>query len=165
MTDTAARGVPKSAVVALAVVAAAATAATAAGAVKLSNHDQKKGLRTEVLATARQIAVDFAVYDYRHIDADFTRVANESTGKFKSQFVTQSAGVRELIIKAKAVSKADIAAEGLVDASTNHASVVIALDRTVTNTSAPKGQRDSFGLQIDLQRVNGKWLASGVKPL
>jgi len=165
VTDTAVRGVPKSAVVALAVVAMAATAATAAGAVKLSNHDQKKALRSEVLATARQVAVDFAVYDYRHIDADFSRVANESTGTFKSQFVTQSAGVRELIIKAKAVSKAEIAAEGLVDAATNHASVVVALDRTVTNTSTPKGQRDSFGLEIDLLRVNGKWLASGVKPL
>jgi Mce-associated membrane protein len=165
VTDTAVRGVPKSAVVALAVIAVGATAATAAGAVKLSDHDQTKALRSDVLASARQIAVDFAVYDYRHIDADFTRVANESTGKFKSQFVTQSAGVRELIIKAKAVSNAEIAAEGLVEAATNHASVVVALDRTVTNTSAPKGQRDSFGLEIDLVRVDGKWLASGVKPL
>ena len=165
MTDPAVRGVPKSALVALAVVAVCATAATAAGAVKLSDHDQKKDLRTQVLSVGRQVAIDFAVYDYRHIDADFTRVANESTGKFKSQFVTQSAGVRELIIKAKAVSTADIAAEGLVDAGARHASVVVALDRTVTNTSAPKGQRDSFGLQIDLVRVDGKWLASGVKPL
>jgi Mce-associated membrane protein len=165
VTDTAARGVPKSAVVALAVIAVCATAATAAGAVKLSDHDQTKDLRTQVMSAGRQIAIDFAVYDYRHIDADFTRVANESTGKFKSQFVTQSAGVRELIIKAKAVSKAEIAAEGLVEATPGHASVVIALDRTVTNTSAPKGQRDSFGLQIVLVRIDGKWLASGVKPL
>ena len=165
MTDTAARGVPNIAVAALALVAVCATAATAAGAVKLSSHDQTKALRSEVLASARQIAVDFAVYDYRHIDADFTRVANESTGKFKSQFVTQSAGVRELIIKAKAVSQAEIAAEGLVDVSATHASVVVALDRTVTNTSAPKGQRDSFGLEIDLLKIDGKWLASGVKPL
>ena len=165
MTNTAVRGVPSSAVVALAVVAVCATAVTAAGAVKLSDRDQAKDLRTQVLSAARQIAVDFAVYDYRHIDADFTRVANESTGKFKSQFVTQSAGVRELIIKAKAVSRAEIAAEGLVEAAPGRASVVIALDRTVTNTSAPNGQRDSFGLEIDLLRIDGKWLASGVKPL
>lgn len=165
MTDTAARGVPRAVVVALAVVAVSTTAITAAGAVKLSDHDTAQDLRNQVLGAARQIAVDFAVYDYRHIDADFTRVANESTGKFKSQFVTQSAGVRELIIKAKAVSKAEIAAEGLVEASSGRASVVIALDRTVTNTSAPNGQRDSFGLEIDLLRVHGKWLASGVKPL
>ena len=165
MTDTAARGVPSSAVVALAVTAIAAAATAGAGAIKLSNHDRSKSLHTEVLAAARQIAVDFAVYDYRHIDADFSRVANEATGTFKSRFVSSSAGVRELIIKAKAVSKAEIAAEGLVDATAKHASVVVALDRTVTNTSAPKGQRDSFGLEIDLLRVHGRWLASGVKPL
>jgi Mce-associated membrane protein len=164
VTDTAARGV-RTAVVALAVIAIAGATAAGAGAVKLSHHDDTKDLQSQVLSAARQFAVDFAVYDYRHIDADFTRVANDSTGKFKSQFVSSSAGVRELIIKAKAVSKAEIAAEGLVGASANHASVVLALDRTVTNTSAPKGQHDSFGLQIDLLRVNGHWLATGVKPL
>jgi Mce-associated membrane protein len=164
VTHPAARGVPI-AVVTLAVIAGVGAAAAGAGAVKLSDHDDASNLHSAVLSAARQIAVDFAVYDYRHIDADFTRVANESTGSFKSQFVSSSAGVRELIIKAKAVSKAEIAAEGLVGASPKRASVVVALDRTVTNTSAPKGQHDSFGLQIDLVRVNGHWLASGVKPL
>jgi Mce-associated membrane protein len=164
MADTAARGVPTAAVVlALVVVVGAATAG--ASATKLSHHDASTNLRSQVLSVGRQIAVDFAVYDYRRIDADFGRVANESTGKFKSEFVTQSAGVRELIIKAKAVSHAEVAAEGLVEATSGHASVVVALDRTVTNTSAPKGQHDSFGLQIDLLRVGGRWLASGVKPL
>jgi Mce-associated membrane protein len=165
VTDTAARGVPSGAVVALAVIAIAASVTAGAGAVKLSHHDATNSLHAEVLSAARQIAIDFAVYDYRHIDADFSRVANESTGTFKSRFVTSSAGVRELIIKAKAVSKAEIAAEGLVDASANRASVVVALDRTVTNTSAPNGQHDSFGLEIDLLRIHGRWLASGVKPL
>ena len=164
MTDTAARGVPN-AVIALGVIAIAGAAVAGAGALKLSHHDATDDLNAQVLSAARQIAVDFAVYDYRHIDQDFSRVANESTGAFKSQFVSSSAGVRELIIKAKAVSKAEIAAEGLVGASPKHASVVVALDRTVTNTSAPKGQHDSFGLQIDLVKVNGHWLASGVKPL
>ena len=164
MADTAARGVPTAAV-ALALVTVAGAAAAGAGATKLSDRADTTSLRTQVLAAGRQIAVDFAVYDYRHIDKDFSRVADESTGKFKSQFVTQSAGVRELIIKAKAVSKAEVAAEGLVDATSKRASVVVALDRTVTNTSAPKGQRDSFGLQIDLVRQGDRWLASGVKPL
>src|SRR4029079_6534460 len=121
------------AVVALAVIAIAGAATAGAGALKLSHHDDTADLNSQVLSAARQIAVDFAVYDYRHIDQDFTRVANESTGSFKSQFVSSSAGVRELIIKAKAVSKAEIAAEGLVGATPKHASVVVALDRTVTN--------------------------------
>ena len=164
MPDNAARGATIAAVV-LAVVALAGVAIAGVGATKLSRHDDTDARRTQALAAARQIAVDFAVYDYRHIDADFTRVANESTGKFKSQFVTQSAGVRELIIKAKAVSKAEVAGEGLVDATPKHATAVVALDRTVTNTSAPKGQHDSFGLQIELENINGHWLASGVKPL
>jgi len=165
VTPPAVRGASRLAAVGLAAIVVVASAATGAAAVKLSRQDQEKSLHTQVLSAARQIAVDFAVYDYHHIDADFTRVANESTGSFKSQFVTSSAGVRELIIKAKAVSNADIAAAGLVNASGNHATVVVALDRTVTNTSAPKGQHDSFGLEIQLLRQHGRWLASGLKPL
>ena len=159
------RGGARVAVVAMAAVAVVATVLAAFGVAKLSSHDESSSLHSSVLTAARQIALDFAVYDYRHIDRDFARVAGESTGKFRSDYVSQSAGVRELIIKAKAVSRAEISGEGLVDASPSHASVVIAIDRVVTNTSAPKGQRDAFGLQIELVKQRGKWLATGVKPL
>ena len=165
MTDTAVRGVPKSAIVALAVVAVCATAATAAGAVKLSDHNQTKALRSEVLASARQIAVDFAVYDYRHIDADFTRVSNEAAGKFLSDFSTQSAGVRDAIVTLKAVSVAQIASAGTVNVSSTSAQVIVALNRTVTNAQAPKGSSSAFGVQMFLVKRHGHWLASQVNPL
>jgi Mce-associated membrane protein len=164
MPSTAGRGATVAAITA-AVVATSMTALAAVGSVHLSHRNSQADLRTSVLGVGRQIAVDFAAYDYRHIDADFTRVASESTGQFRQQFVAQSAGVRELIIKAKAVSTAEVASEGLVDVSATTATVVLALDRTIRNTGAPKGQQDSFGLQIDLVRQHGRWLASKVTPL
>jgi len=165
MSDDVARRGMRVAVATIAVVAVAAATLAALGVAKLSKHDDQDVLRDSVLTAARRISLDFAAYDYRNIDKDFARVAAESTGKFRSDYVTQSAGVRELIIKAKAVSTAEITSEGLVDASPHHATVVIAVDRIVRNTSAPNGQRDSFGLEIDLVRSKGAWLATGVKPL
>lgn len=137
----------------------------ALGARQVSDAQQRVGAGAAALGTARQIAVDFAAYDYRRISQDFQRVAAESTGAFRQQFLTQSAGVQGLIVKARAVSHAEVVSSGLVEAKRDAATVVLALNRTVTNTSVPKGQTDSFGLQMVLVRVHGRWLASQVKPL
>jgi Mce-associated membrane protein len=152
---------------------AVVTTALAALAVGESSHQQSRlsqvtsqqQQREQVLAAGRQIAVDFASYDYRHIDADFSRVANEATGDFKKQFVTQSAGIRPYVVKAKSVSTAQVASEGLVDIAPASATVVIALDRTIKTSTAPNGQQAALGVEIDLVRQGDKWLASGVKPL
>lgn len=142
-----------------------AAALAGVAAKQLSDRQDSASFRQQALAAGRQIAVDFAAYDYRHLQADFKRVMSESTGSFKSQYSTQSAGVQDLIIKAKAVSTAEIASAGVVDAGAHNATVVVALNRTVSNTSVPNGQKDSFGVQIDLRRIGGRWLASRVTPL
>lgn len=140
-------------------------AVAAVGTHRLSSAESSSGDRTRALSAARQIAVDFFAYDYRHIDADFKRVADESSGGLRSDFVKQSAGVRGLIVQAKAVSTAQVAAAAVVTASANSARVLIALNRTVTNTSAPKGQTNSVDLEMDLIRKGGHWYATTVKPL
>jgi Mce-associated membrane protein len=121
--------------------------------------------QNEALAAGRQIAVDFLAYDYRHIDADFTRVVGESVGKLSKDFATQSASVRDLIVKAKAISTASVASAAVVSVSANGARLLVSLDRTIVNTSAPKGQSNAVDLQLDLVRRHGRWLASAVTPV
>lgn len=147
------------------VVAVAGSALAALSTRQLSGAQHATSVRDQALAAARQIAVDFAAYDYRNLAADFKRVADESTGTFHSQYVTQSTGVHDLIVKAKAVSTAEVAGAGVVESTGSQATVVIALNRVVRNTSVPNGQNDSFGLQIVLMHTHGQWLASQVKPL
>jgi Mce-associated membrane protein len=142
-----------------------AAALAAVTASQVSRGEDSSSLREQALSAGRQIAVDFAAYDYRHLQADFKRVVGESTGSFKSQFASQAAGVQDLIVKAKAVSTAEIASAAVGDAGPRTAVVVIAINRKITNTSVPNGQKDSFGLQIQLRRIDGRWLASQVKPL
>lgn len=143
----------------------AAAALSALAAKQVSDREHTASTREQALAAGRQIAVDFAAYDYRHLQADFKRVVSESTGAFKSQYATQSAGVQDLIIKAKAVSTAEVASAGVVNAGPRAATVVVAVDRTISNSSVPNGQKDSFGVEITLRLIGGHWLASEVKPL
>ena len=121
--------------------------------------------QNEALAAGRQIAVDFVAYDYRHIDADFTRVVSESVGQLSKDFATQAASVRDLIVKAKAISTATIAKAGIVSMTATTARILVSLDRTVVNTSAPNGQSNAVDLELDLVHQHGRWLASAVKPL
>jgi Mce-associated membrane protein len=147
------------------VVAVVVAALAALGARQLSNAKRASSDQAGALGAARQIALDFAAYDYHHLNEDFQRVAAESTGSFRQQYLTQSAGVQGLIEKAKAVSTAEVVSGGVVEGTSSRTTVVLALNRTVTNTSVPKGQSDSFGLQMVMQRVHGRWLVSDVKPL
>jgi Mce-associated membrane protein len=147
------------------VVALAASALAAVQTTRLSHEQSASDVRASALAAGRQIAIDIAQYDYRTIDQDFTRVTQESTGKFLSDFSTASAGVRGEIVAAKAVSKATVAAAGVVSSSATSAQVDVALNRLVTNAAAPKGTQAAFGLQMLLVKRHGRWLASQVNPL
>lgn len=142
-----------------------AAALTAVAATQVSDRQDSSSLRQQALAAGRQIAVDFAAYDYRHLEADFKRVAAESTGTFKKQFTSSLAGLQDLFTKAKAVSTAEVASAGVADVGPRTATVVIAINRTITNTSVPDGQKDSLAVQLTLRRVDGRWLASELKPL
>jgi Mce-associated membrane protein len=146
-------------------VAVGAALLTALTARQLSGDQSRIDTREEALAAGRQIAVDFAAYDYRHIAEDFKRVADESTGEFHKQYLTQSTGVHDLIVKAKSVSTAEVAGAGVVSSDPDKATVVVALNRTVSNTSLDQPQQDSFGLQIVLVLKGERWLASEVTPL
>ena len=152
-----------SAVALLIAVAAAVLAALTARAMSAAEHDSS--VRDGALAAGRQIAVDFAAYDYRRLAEDFKRVADESTGEFHKNYLSQSAQAQELIVKAKSVSTAEVASAGLVSADEKRATVVVALNRTIDNVSLKQPANDSFGLEIVLLFQRGKWLASEVNPL
>ena len=147
------------------VVAVGGSSLAAVGVHQLSHSDDMSSLRRQALDAGQQIAVDFSAYDYRHLQQDFSRVIDESTGTFRSDFQRQSATVQDIIVRVHAVSTAEVASAGLVKVSHTAATVVVAVNRTVKNTSAPTGQSDSFGLQLALLRIHGRWLVSSVTQL
>lgn len=165
MLDDARRGMAVAVATGALVAAVLAAGLAALGVRQVSRSEDGAGARADALGAARQIAIDFAAYDYRHLDQDFQRVAGESVGSFRKKYLSSSAGVQDLIVKAKSVSTAEVASAGVVEADGTSATVVLAVNRTVKNTSVPNGQTDSFGLQIVLLHRNGHWLASEVTPL
>jgi Mce-associated membrane protein len=116
--------------------------------------------RTEVLAAARQIAVNFSTLDYRSFDRDTARVTAAATGTFRSDFAAQAAQIKQVVIANASVSTGQVGQAALVSASSHSARVLLALDATVTNTSSTTPTARHYRVQLDLTKVDGRWLAS-----
>ena len=166
MTDPSPRPRRPLFVAALVLVVGLVAASLAALSVRHASASQSKSsVATEALSAGRQIAVDFAAYDYRHLADDFKRVADESVGRFHQQFLTGSTGAQQDIVKVKAVSTAEVASAAVVKSDPGNATVVVALNRTVDNSTLDKPQHSSFGVQLALVKQRGRWVASDVKLL
>ncbi|MGC9541175.1 hypothetical protein [Streptomyces sp. UG1] len=119
--------------------------------------------RQEVLAAARQSALNFTSLDYRHYDRDSANVLSGATGDFKKQFAAQTKQLTELVAQNKSVSEGQVLEAGIVRSDENSARVLVVADSKVTNTAVPKGEARTYRLQLDLVHKDGRWLTSDVE--
>ncbi|MGW1807625.1 hypothetical protein [Streptomyces sp. NPDC002078] len=129
---------------------------------KVADQRGTEQRRQEVLAAARQSALNFTSLDYRHYDQDSRTVLEGATGDFKKQFAAQTAQLTKLVAQNKSVSEGQVLDAGIVRSDARSARVLVVADSKVTNTAAPEGQARTYRLQLDLVRVGDRWLTSDV---
>lgn len=148
---------------ALAVATAAVTVLS--GWLSLQVYEQRAAeqRRQDILAAARQSALNFTSLDYRHYDRDSANVLKGATGDFKEQFAAQTAELTKLVAANKSVSEGQVLEAGITRADERTARVLVVADSRVTNTAAPQGQARTYRLQLDLVHEGGRWLTSDVE--
>jgi Mce-associated membrane protein len=119
--------------------------------------------RQDILAAARQSALNFTSLDYRHYGRDSGNVLKGATGEFKKEFAAQTAELTKLVAQNKSVSEGQVLEAGIVRSEADSARVLVVADSKVTNTAAPQGQARTYRLQLDLVREHGRWLTSDVE--
>lgn len=129
---------------------------------KLADQRAAEHRRQDVLSAARQSALNFTSLDYRHYDRDSGNVLKGATGDFKKQFAAQTAQLTKLVAQNKSVSEGQVLEAGIVRSDARSARVLVVADGKVTNNAAPEGQARTYRLQLDLVRVDGRWLTSDV---
>ncbi|MEU0729882.1 hypothetical protein [Streptomyces sp. NPDC006140] len=146
---------------------AAATVVTTVSALWLGFqvHEQRAAeqRRQDILAAARQSALNFTSLDYRHYDRDSGNVLKGATGDFKKQFAAQTQELTELVAQNRSVSEGQVLEAGLVRSDARTARVLVVADSKVTNTAVPKGEARTYRLQLDLVLEGGRWLTSDVE--
>lgn len=119
--------------------------------------------RQDILAAARQSALNFTSLDYRRYGQDSARVLKGATGDFRKEFTAQTEELTELVARNKSVSEGQVLDAGIVRSDEDSARVLVVADSKVTNTAVPKGEARTYRLQLDLVHEDGRWLTSDVE--
>jgi Mce-associated membrane protein len=129
---------------------------------KLRHHDQQDSARRSALISAQTYAVDLTTYDHVHLDADFQKVLNNSTGTFRAQYTDASQQLRDLIAKFQATASGKVLELAVLSADTKHAAVLLFVDQTVTNSNSKEPKVDRSRMKMSLEKHGGKWLISSL---
>ena len=151
------------ALAALGLAALACLVLVASALPRLSAADEREQRRTQILAAARQHAVNFTTLDYRKLDRDLGRVLDGATGQFREQFEDGTADLSELVTENQAVSEGEVLDAGLVSDDKDSARVLVVADSTVTNAASSEPSRRHYRLQLDLVLRDGRWLVSDLQ--
>ncbi|MFD8546275.1 hypothetical protein [Streptomyces sp. NPDC059649] len=131
--------------------------------VRLYQQHEEEQRNQDILAAARQSAVNFTSLDYRHYDRDSKNVLKGATGDFKEQFTARTKELTKLVADNKSVSEGHVLEAGIAKAGDTSAQVLVVADGKVTNVAAPQGQARNYRLQLDLVLEGGRWLTSNVE--
>jgi Mce-associated membrane protein len=132
-------------------------------ALRLADQRAADQRRQDIVAAARQSALNFTSLDYRHYGRDSANVLKGATGEFKKEFAAQTEQLTKLVAENKSVSEGQVLDAGIVRSDADSARVLVVADSKVTNTAAPQGQARTYRLQLDLVREHGRWLTSDVE--
>jgi Mce-associated membrane protein len=117
-------------------------------------------LGRSAVEAAKSYAVEFGSYDYRHLDADFAKVAAHLTPEFKKSYIESSSRLKPAIAQVKGVAVGTVRAAGLVSATATTAVVAVFLDQKVTTSQSKTPRIDRNRLLVTMERSGSTWLIS-----
>jgi Mce-associated membrane protein len=126
--------------------------------------DDLTAAQREVAAAARTEALAFLTVDHTDMDPLIDAVLAGATGDFAEQYESQRDTLTSEAIRTEATSTGEVVALGVGDLDDDSATVLIAANSTVTNTSTgSEGQVRYYRLRLDLVREGERWLTSNVQ--
>jgi len=138
------------------------------GVVVKGQRDDRNRLtdaRNGALAAGRQMIVNLDSISASTIDRDLKRVLDGSTGKFKEQFDRAKEQLKTLVVQRKTVSTGKVLSAGVVRADAESATLLVAADRTVKDTTSPEGQVAHDRWKVEMEKRGGKWLVAELEPV
>ena len=104
-------------------------------------------------------------YDYQTVERSLTEAATLLTPDYRREFEDRAA--KDIIPQARdrqVVSQANVVGVGVLDAHRTSGSVMVYLNRTVTDKSK-QPVYDGSRLRVDYQKIDGKWLIKYIQPV
>lgn len=121
--------------------------------------------REQLAPLAKQEIPVVFTYDYQTVERSLMNAYSMLTPDYRREF--EQRANQEIIPQARdrqVVSQANVVGVGVMDAHRNSASVMVYLNRTVTDKSK-QPIYDGSRLRVDYQRVDGRWLINYMQPI
>lgn len=129
-----------------------------------SVDDDLSAAHREVAAAARTEAMAFLTVDHTDMGPLIDAVLAGATGGFAEQYASQRDTLTSEAIRTEATSTAEVVALGVGSLDEDTATVLVAANSTVTNSSTgSEGQVRYYRLRLDLVREGERWLTSNVE--
>lgn len=135
-------------------------AAAVVGSLKIRENDTRADARAAALAAARQEALNLTSIDTRDIDADLKAVLDLATGGFRTDFAERAEDLKKVLAANNVIAEGNVIDAALVRADDASATALVVVDSTVRNKAAPQGRANTYRMQLDLEKHDGRWLTS-----
>jgi Mce-associated membrane protein len=134
------------------------------------NHVEQRGeqaAREELGPLAQKEIPAVFGYDYQTIERSLNAAYTMFTPDYRKEFERKANS--DIIPQARdrqVVSQADVVGVGVMDAHRNSASVLVYINRTVSDkTNRQQPIYDGARLRVEYQRIDGKWLINYITPI
>ncbi|MGX9216495.1 hypothetical protein ACWWSA_23375 [Mycobacteroides abscessus subsp. abscessus] len=117
----------------------------------------------EVLAAAQEFANVMINVDSAKLDESSNKTLERSTGDFKQKYSESSTTLRQVMIENKAKATGVVVDSAVKSAAPDKVEVLLFIDQAVSNVAIPDARMDRSRVQITMQKVDGRWLASDVE--
>jgi Mce-associated membrane protein len=121
--------------------------------------------RAEVAPLAADQIPKVFGYDYQTVERSLTDAYTLLTPDFRQEF--EDRATKDIIPQARdrqVVSQANVVGVGVLTAQRNSASVLVYMNRTVTDKSR-QPVYDGSRLRVDYEKLGGKWLINYIAPI
>ncbi|EHI12043.1 hypothetical protein [Mycolicibacterium thermoresistibile] len=104
-------------------------------------------------------------YDYQTVERSLTEAYDLLTPSYREEF--RDRATKDIIPQARereVVSQANVVGVGVLAAQRNSGSVMVYMNRTVTDKSK-QSVYDGSRLRVDYEKIDGKWLIDYITPI
>ena len=125
----------------------------------------EQSARQELAPLAKEQIPRVFGYDYQTVERSLTEVYPLLTPSYRREFEDRAnADIIPQARERQLVSQASVVGVGVLDAQRTSASVMVYMNRTVTDKSR-QPVYDGSRLRIDYEKINGSWLINYITPI
>jgi Mce-associated membrane protein len=132
---------------------------------QLKQLDDTAAAGRAALEAARNYAVTLTTLDSKNIDKNYQQALDGATGEFKDQYSQGATQLRQVLIDNNATGKGIVIDAAVKSATKTKAEVLLFVDQSITNAVNPSPRIDRNRIQMTMELVDNRWLASKVEIL